>query len=371
MKVSLCTALLCSITIAFAYPAFSSDDGIFVIPVVSMNFRGNWNANTTYNAKDVVFYNGSSWFSMVGPNHGNIPDVYSTAWTLVAQKGDKGDAGAGGPKGDTGATGATGPAGPTGPKGDTGATGATGAAGPAGPTGPKGDTGATGAAGANGLDGKTVLYGTGAPSSSIGNNGDFYIAADTHYVYGPKASGTWPSGTSLVGPQGPQGAKGDRGPSGATITGNVFYCAQTAGDGLPVYIMGSSLRAYTAPNGQFLLFNVPVPLDGKTQLTIDVPPVSTSGQRYTVSVTGLAEGQSKDIGTIQLCCPSVPDASCLCADGQPNCSSGGSGVVDSDGDGIRDEIDNCPHVFNPDQKDSDLDGVGDACDNCPYDSSCH
>ena len=27
--------------------------------------------------------------------------------------------------------------------------------------------------------------------------------------------------------------------------------------------------------------------------------------------------------------------------------------------------DNCPLVYNTDQKDTDLDGVGDQCDNCP------
>ncbi|UCH87405.1 MAG: thrombospondin type 3 repeat-containing protein, partial [Dehalococcoidia bacterium] len=38
---------------------------------------------------------------------------------------------------------------------------------------------------------------------------------------------------------------------------------------------------------------------------------------------------------------------------------------DTDGDGIPDEVDNCPTVPNTDQTDSDGDGVGDACDNCP------
>lgn len=38
--------------------------------------------------------------------------------------------------------------------------------------------------------------------------------------------------------------------------------------------------------------------------------------------------------------------------------------VDSDGDGYRDETDNCPFSGNPDQLDNDGDGVGDACDNC-------
>ncbi len=35
---------------------------------------------------------------------------------------------------------------------------------------------------------------------------------------------------------------------------------------------------------------------------------------------------------------------------------------DKDGDGIADGLDNCPSVFNPDQKDFELDTIGDACD---------
>jgi hypothetical protein len=39
---------------------------------------------------------------------------------------------------------------------------------------------------------------------------------------------------------------------------------------------------------------------------------------------------------------------------------------DRDGDGIPDQLDNCPFVPNRDQLDTDGDGVGDACDNCPF-----
>jgi hypothetical protein len=35
---------------------------------------------------------------------------------------------------------------------------------------------------------------------------------------------------------------------------------------------------------------------------------------------------------------------------------------DADGDGIRDELDNCPAVANPTQVDTDADGIGDACE---------
>jgi hypothetical protein len=67
---------------------------------------------------------------------------------------------------------------------------------------------AAGTPGAAGANGNTVLYGTGAPSAAVGNNGDFYIDTSANKIYGPKASGAWPSGTSLVGPTGAPGPAG-------------------------------------------------------------------------------------------------------------------------------------------------------------------
>jgi hypothetical protein len=93
---------------------------------------------------------------------------------------------------------------------------AIGPAGATGATGPAGATGATGPAGAAGADGKTVLNGTSNPASGTGNDGDFYINTSTNTLFGPKASGSWPSGISLVGPQGATGAAGATGATGAT-----------------------------------------------------------------------------------------------------------------------------------------------------------
>lgn len=98
-------------------------------------------------------------------------------------------------------------------QGPAGATGAAGAPGPAGATGP---TGATGPAGASG--GQTILNGTGAPTSATGSDGDFYIDTAGDAIYGPKSSGAWPSpGTSLVGPQGPAGTAGTDGTDGTAV----------------------------------------------------------------------------------------------------------------------------------------------------------
>jgi hypothetical protein len=47
-------------------------------------------------------------------------------------------------------------------------------------------------------------------------------------------------------------------------------------------------------------------------------------------------------------------------------SDASHGPVDTDGDGITDDVDNCPAVANPDQHDEDGDGIGDACDPCPH-----
>jgi hypothetical protein len=49
-----------------------------------------------------------------------------------------------------------------------------------GPAGPTGSQGATGPAG------NTILNGVGPPSSSTGNNGDFYLDTSAYIMYGPK-----------------------------------------------------------------------------------------------------------------------------------------------------------------------------------------
>ena len=92
--------------------------------------------------------------------------------------------------------------------------GATGAAGVAG------SAGTAGAAGVAGKDGKSLLNGSGAPTAAIGNDGDFYIDTTANKIYGPKTSGAWSTGVSLIGSVGSSttstGPQGPAGPTGAT-----------------------------------------------------------------------------------------------------------------------------------------------------------
>jgi collagen type VII alpha len=91
-----------------------------------LTWLGTWSSGMSYAVNDAVSYGGMSYLSVVAGNVGQRPDLYPTAWAVLAQAGSAGAAGA---AGATGAAGIAGPQGATGAKGATGATGAAGAVG--------------------------------------------------------------------------------------------------------------------------------------------------------------------------------------------------------------------------------------------------
>lgn len=120
---------------------------------------------------------------------------------------------------------------PRGDKGDKGDTGNTGSQGPAGSinigtvtttaSGTSASITNSGTSSAAIFDfsiprgdrGNTILNGSGAPSSGIGGDGDFYLDTTAGVMYGPKTSGAW-SSTTFVSTPGPAGANGAQGPAG-------------------------------------------------------------------------------------------------------------------------------------------------------------
>jgi hypothetical protein len=149
----------------------------------------------------------------------------------IGLQGDKGDAGDVGPTGNSVIYGVVAPT-TEGIDGDTYLDSATstiygpkaGGTWPAGVSligatgndGADGTDGTNGTNGTNGTDGFTIIYGTVAPTTE-GVDGDTYIDSVTDTIYGPKAGGTWPAGTSLVGPAGADGTDGTDGTDGSGV----------------------------------------------------------------------------------------------------------------------------------------------------------
>jgi len=76
----------------------------------------------------------------------------------------------------------------------------------------------------------TVLSGKGAPKSTKGIDGDFYIDTTNMNMYGPKASDKWPAPVSLKGTAGTNGTNGSNGLTGAT---GAKGSSTTGSDGAP------------------------------------------------------------------------------------------------------------------------------------------
>jgi hypothetical protein len=162
----------------------------------STNWRGTWDPATAYVAStfDAVTYEGSSYVAIADSTNQAPPNV--TFWQLLAAKGD------------------------------------TGATGPAGANGADGAPGADGADGTDGIDGRTILSGTVDPTTE-GENGDFYINTSSSTLFGPKATGTWPSGVLLIGADGADGADGVDGAPGAAGANGIDGRTILNGSGAP------------------------------------------------------------------------------------------------------------------------------------------
>ena len=166
--------------------------------------------------------------------------------------------------------GTVGPTGPTGPKGDTGDIGLQGTQGPQGSQGPQGLTGAQGlqgpqgsqgSQGPTGAAGRVILSGIATPpANSTGSDGDYYFNTSTRALYGPKASGSWPTtSTSLSG----RILSGSGGPGSiASIDGDWYF--------------DTTAKAMYGPKASGS-WPAAVPLVANTLLNGTVQPLNTTG----------------------------------------------------------------------------------------------
>ena len=165
-----------------------------------LTWLGSWSSATSYAVNDAVSYGGMSYLSMASANVGQRPDLYPSAWALLAQAGAAGAAGV------------------------TGVTGAAGAAGPPGATGAKGATGAAGAAGAVGIN----FRGAWSPAAEYAVNDAVTFAGSTYLaqVAGSNAEpDLYPIDWTVLAQTGGTGATGAQGVASTVIVGSVTTLA--------------------------------------------------------------------------------------------------------------------------------------------------
>ncbi|WP_128292017.1 hypothetical protein [Afifella aestuarii] len=153
-----------------------------------MDFKGKWERRTTYAWRAVVLHADEQWFALRG-NTGIEPGSSESDWRLFLPKGVKGD------QGET----------PTLEWRVEDATLQVRRV---------GDIDWVTLSATSAL-GQRILSGVADPASGDGNDGDYYLNTTSYVLFGPKASGAWPTpGLTLKGIQGDQGPQGETGPQG-------------------------------------------------------------------------------------------------------------------------------------------------------------
>lgn len=124
-----------------------------------------------------------------------------------------------------------------------------------------------------------IRYGVGAPTPSVGLDGDFYVDTTNYVFYGPKVAGNWGVGQSLVGPTGPSGPTGPTGPTGPSGPSGPTGSTGSAGATGPA--------GPTGPAGGFGAYGLFYDVDTRALVAGEAIPVplNTQGFAQGISIT--------------------------------------------------------------------------------------
>ncbi len=146
----------------------------------------------------------------------------------------------------------------------------------------------------------------GAPGTTLGTNGDYYLDTDTGDLYA-KEEGVWSLKTNIAGPRGEKGDTGEQGPQGepgpagtfpgGSIAGTVSICDEQDHSGVSVFVPGHSFMAKTAQSGAYQLHHLPAG-------TYSVVAELAGNASATLQDITVVDGQRTDVAAIPLC----PDA---------------------------------------------------------------
>jgi hypothetical protein len=95
-------------------------------------------------------------------------------------------------------------------------------------------------------------------------------------------------------------------------------------------------------------------LPANTETIVKITPKGSAGGVADLDGDGVPDNVDN--------CPNIPNADQVDSDGNGTGDICDPASQDFDGDNVPDAIDNCPGAFNPDQLDADEDGIGNACD---------
>jgi hypothetical protein len=156
--------------------------------------------------------------------------------------------------------------------------------------------GENGTNGSNGTNGNTILSGTGAPSSGLGVNGDYYRDIANSNFYGPKTAGAWGAPLDLKGDQGDAGNDGADGSDGADGANAFVYIAYAdAADGTGFTLIYSATKEWIA----ILSTDTEIPSPALGDFTGLFRRYIGDGDRYaTTSSTSLTIGTGNQFLTV-------------------------------------------------------------------------
>jgi Zn-dependent metalloprotease len=140
-----------------------------------------------------------------------------------------------------------------------------------------------------------------------------------------------------------------------------YYRAPAEGGGASIGVMSREVAALQSGEGDAYR---------GTQYFLEIYPSEevVPGQEYPIALRVGVDTDGDEVWDDVDNCPAAANPA------QADTDADGIGDVcdncdptDSDGDGVGDACDNCASAWNRDQADDDLDGLGDSCDNCPMD----
>ena len=146
---------------------------------------------------------------------------------------------------------------------------------------------------AAGNAGRSLLVGDGAPQSATGTDGDYYLDATNHVLFGPKSNGAWPAGSSLDGAPGAGGILG--GLSRYNTAGINLPIATTTGTPIPFALAGPVFGTFASPTPPATTTTSIAGSTGIFEVNYRLDATATGAGTIQVYVNNIAQGPGTNI----------------------------------------------------------------------------